>query len=232
MTARSAANANDFRWCFSFVARCVPLPGGWPGPLMGGGCRLRRRLAPRRQARSGSVRTLPEVGFTALALSLLLKLACAPRAPSASAHAAGEPAKGSGDVALLPASTALARSRGLRRGKGLVTRPSPSHPRHSLATPSPCAGGSAARNDFVHTKSPGFFALGQKRPSRCQGVANGRMLRCYAFLRIAQQPSACCRRRRKEPLWPKSRKRNASLSVCRPPTSRGSKGLRHQPISR
>lgn len=99
-----------------------PFAGRLAGPpLMGGGCRLRRRLAPRRQARSGSVRTLPEVGFTAPALSLLLKLACAPRAPSASAHAAGEPAKGSGDVALLPASTALARSRGLRARKGLVT---------------------------------------------------------------------------------------------------------------
>lgn len=232
MTARSAANANDFRWCFSFVARCVPLPGGWPGRRLwaadvgfADAWRQGAKPAPapfEPSQRSASLRLRSRFCSSWLAL----------RAPSASAHAAGEPAKGSGDVALLPASTALARSRGLRWGKGLVTRPSPSHPQHSLATPSPCAGGSAARNDFVHTKSPGFFALGEKRPSRCQGVANERMLRCYAFLRIAQQPLACCRRRRKEPLWPKSGKRNASLSACRPPNLRGSRRLRHQPISR
>ena len=174
MTARSAANANDFRWCFSFVARCVPLPGGWPGPLMGGGCRLRRRLAPRRQARSGSVRTLPEVGFTAPALSLLLKLACAPRAPSASAHAAVESAKRSGDFALLPTSPALARSRGLRWGKGLGDAPFPprTHGTRSL-TPSTRAVGSAARNDFVHTKSPGFSHSAKNDPPVAKALPTG-----------------------------------------------------------
>ncbi len=66
-------------------------------------------------------------------------------------------------VALLPDPPTLARSRGLRRGKGLVTRPSPSHPRHSLTTPSTCAVGSAARNDFVATKSNLGFPLRGKR---------------------------------------------------------------------
>ncbi len=119
--------------------------------------------------------------------------------PGASAHAAVNRRKSSDDIAF-------------RRLAGSRSQPWPASAKRLGDAPFRLAPhGPRSRNIHGWTlqpgttlciqSHPGFFALGEKRPSRCQGVANGRVLRCYAFLRIAQQPSACCRRRRKEPSY-------------------------------